>query len=112
MAITPRTFSESTQLTASAATYVSATTGSEKKIIDKCTLYNSDTVSRTVTVHLVPNAGAAGAGNIVLQKTLQTLETYTCPEVVGQVLEGGAFLQALASVAAVVNLRISGRLVS
>jgi hypothetical protein len=111
MAVTPRTFSESTQLTASAATYVAAVVGA-KIMIDKFTVYNSDTVPRTVTVHMVPSAGTAGATNIILVKTLQTGETYTCPEVVGHVLEPGAFIQALASTAAVVNLRVSGRLVS
>lgn len=111
MAVTPRTFSESTPLTAAAATYVAAVVGA-KIMIDKFTLYNTDTSPRTVTVHMVPSAGTAAPGNIVLVKTLQAGETYTCPEVVGHVLEPGAFVQALASTTLVVNLRVSGRLVS
>lgn len=112
MAITPRTFSESVQLTASAATYVAAVAAG-RILIDKFTLVNTDTVPRTATVHIIASGGAASTANMIIQaKGLQAGETYTCPEIVGHVLEPGAFIQALASTTTVINLRVSGRLVS
>lgn len=110
MAVTPKVFSESVVVATTATTYVAAELG--RKMIDKFTAYNSDTQPRTLTVHMIPAAGSAAAANIILVKTLQAGETYTCPEVVGHVLEPSAFIQALASTASVVNIRISGRVVS
>lgn len=110
MAVSPKVFSESVAVANTATTYVQAELG--RKMIDKCTAYNSDTTSRTLTVHLLPSGGTAATSTIILVKTLQPGETYTCPEVVGHVLEPSGFLQALASTASVINLRISGRVVS
>src|SRR5688572_2695663 len=110
MAVTPKVFSESVVVAATATTYVPAELG--RKTIDKCTAYNSDTVPRTLTVHLLPSGGTAAPSTIIMVKTLQASETYTCPEVVGHVIEPNGFLQALASTASVINIRISGRIVS
>jgi hypothetical protein len=46
---------------------------------------------------------------IVKTKTLQPAETYTFPEIVGQILSPGAFISTIASAATSINIRASGR---
>lgn len=80
-----------------------------RTIIDKCTAYNSDSTSQSITFKLVPSGGSAGASNIIVAKTLTAGETYTFPEVVGHVLEAGGFVSSLAGVANKIVVRMSGR---
>lgn len=95
---------ETTQYTAPAGT---------RTIIDKFTGTNTSGAVAALTVKLVPNGGAAAASNtIVSVKTLQPGECYTFPELVGHVLNPGDFLSTLASVAAAITMRASGREVS
>ena len=77
--------------------------------MDKFTAYNSDSASQTLAINIVPNAGAAGASNLIVLKTITGGETYTFPEVVGHVLEAGGFLSVVASAASMVVIRASGR---
>jgi len=83
-----------------------------RTIIDKYVAYNSDTVVQTLTVKLVANAGSAGASNVILVKTMAPGETYTFPELVGNVLSAGDFLSELASAASKIVRRMSGRRVA
>ena len=95
--------SQTTQYTATAV----------RAIIDKATVTNTDTVARTFSVNLVQAAGSASNSNLVIDtKTVQPDETYTCPELVGHVLEPSAFISTIASAATALTLRISGREVS
>ena len=82
-------------------------------IIDKFTGTNTTAGAVSLTVFLVPNAGAAGVTNtIVSARSLAAGECYTFPEVVGHVLNAGDFLVTLASAAASITVRGSGREVS
>jgi hypothetical protein len=57
-------------------------------------------------------AASSSAGNdnlIVKTKTLQPSETYTFPELVGQVLANGNFISTIASTGTAINIRASGR---
>lgn len=95
---------ETTQYTAPSGT---------RTIIDKFTGTNTTGAPATLTVKLVPNAGAAGAANtIVSAKTLAAGEAYTFPELVGHVLNPGDFISTLAGTAAAITIRASGREVS
>ena len=79
-------------------------------IIDKFTATNYDTVARTISVNLVASAGSAGNDNLIVKtKTLQPSETYTFPELVGQVIAPGGFISTIASTGASINIRASGR---
>jgi hypothetical protein len=81
-----------------------------RAIIDKATVTNTDTVSRTFSVNIVTSGGAAGNGNLVIDtRTVQPDETYLCPELVGQVLAPGGFISTIASNATSLALRVSGR---
>jgi hypothetical protein len=92
---------QTTQYTAPAST---------KAIIDKATVTNTDTVVRNFSVNLVTSGGSAGNANLVIDaRAVVPGETYTCPELVGQVLESGSFISTIASAASALTLRVSGR---
>lgn len=78
-----------------------------RTIIDKFSAYSP--AGGTLTVNLVASGGAAAAANVKMVKTLAANETYTCPEMVGQILNAGDFVSTLAGAATTVVIRISGR---
>ena len=82
-------------------------------IIDKFTATNYSASAATISVNLVTAAGAAGNDNLIVKtKTLQAGETYTFPEIVGQVLVPSGFISTIAGTASAVNIRASGRQVT
>jgi hypothetical protein len=107
MALTPKKFSFN-QLTAAAVTQwtVPASTTRELGTMLGC---NTDTVERTVTVHLVPNGGSVSAANMILDaEAIPASETVVFSFERGIFCEAGDFLVALASQTLVVNLYSSG----
>jgi len=78
-------------------------------IIDKLTCTNYDSLSRIITVSIVASGGAVGNAYYIAKRTLASYETYTWPEVVGQILNPGDFVSAIASNNTGVNFRMSGR---
>lgn len=92
--------SQTTQYTASGV----------RAIIDKATVTNTSAANVTLSVNIVPAAGTVGAANLIIkEKTLFPSETYTCPELVGQVLEPSDFVSTLAGAATSLTMRLSGR---
>jgi hypothetical protein len=82
-------------------------------IIDKFTATNYSAAAATISVNLVTAAGSAGNDNLIVKtKTLQAGETYTFPEIVGQVLSPSAFISTIAGTASAINIRASGRQVT
>ena len=95
--------SQTTQYTANGVT----------TIIDKFTATNYNTAAATISVNLVTAAGSASNDNLIVKtKTLQAGETYTFPELVGQVLASSGFISTIAGTASAINIRVSGREVS
>ena len=95
------------QITDSAATYYTATRVTGR--VDSMTATNTDTAAHTLTVHIVPSAGSASAGNrIISAKSIMPGETYSCFEMVGQVIPSGSFIQALSDAGSVITLTASG----
>lgn len=80
-----------------------------RTIIDKFTGYNGTAGAVTLTVNLVASGGTAGAANAKVSKSLAAGETYTFPEMTGQVLNAGDFISTLAGAATSIVIRISGR---
>jgi len=81
-----------------------------KCIIDKFTVTNTSAANVTFSVNLVASGGTAGDANLVLKaKTIVPNETYTCPELVGQVLEAGGFISTIAGAATSLTISASGR---
>lgn len=92
---------QTTQFTASTGTRV---------IVDKFTATNISAAAVTLGVNLVPSGGAAGDENmIVSDKSIAAGETYTLPEMVGQVLNTGDFISTVAGAATSIVIRLSGR---
>ena len=99
----PAKFAENTQTT-------QYTSNGVKTIIDKFTATNISGSVATISVNLVSLAGSAGNSNLITKtKTLQPTETYTFPEIVGQVLGQGDFISTIAGTASAINIRASGR---
>lgn len=81
-----------------------------KAVIDKFTLTNTTGASVTATVFLVASGGGATAANTIISaKSIAAGETYTCPELIGQVLESGGFIVAIAGAAASLTVSAAGR---
>ena len=79
-------------------------------IIDKFTATNNGGAAVTVTVNLVPNGAAAALANTIIDaRNIEPGECYTCPELVGHVLEAQSFITTTASVAGSLTIRASGR---
>ena len=92
--------SQTTQYTAAGVT----------AIIDKFTATNYSASAATISVNLVTAAGSASNDNLIVKtKTLQAGETYTFPELVGQVLSPSGFISTIAGTASAINIRASGR---
>jgi hypothetical protein len=81
-----------------------------KTIIDKFTATNTTSGAVTLSINLIPSAGSASSSNLVLSlKAIAAGETYTCPEVVGQVLESGGFISTIAGAATSLTISAAGR---
>lgn len=82
-------------------------------IIDKFTATNISGSTATISVNLVTGSDTAGNQNLINKnKSLSSSETYTFPELVGQILPTYAFISTLASASSAINIRVSGREVS
>jgi len=101
--LVPAKTAENTQTTQYTASGVTT-------IIDKFTATNYSATAATISVNLVTAASSAGNENLIVKtKTLQAGETYTFPEIVGQVLAPSGFISTIAGTASAVNIRASGR---
>jgi hypothetical protein len=83
-----------------------------RTIIDKFTGCNVSGSAASLNVKIIASGGTASADETIVIKTIQPNETYTFPEIVGQVLEAGDFLSTTAGTASAIVIRLSGRQVS
>lgn len=101
--IIPSKHAESSQVTQYTA--ANATT-----IIDKFTATNTSSAVATISINLVISGGSAGASNLILDsKKILPGKSYTCPEIVGHVLNENGFISTIASAATSITIRASGR---
>ena len=101
--LVPAKYAEATQTTQYTST-------NAKTIIDKFTATNISASAATISVNIVTTSYSAGDSNLIVKtKTLSPAQTYTFPEIVGQVLNAGDFISTIASAASAVNIRASGR---
>lgn len=104
----PKRLVDGSQLTVAAAVYYT-TPANTLTTIAACTLTNTSAGAVTVTMYLVPSAGAPGAANCILSaRTLAAGESYNVGSAIGQTLPAGATLQALASAGTAITLVASG----
>lgn len=108
MAVTPKVLIAPKQAENTQTTQYTATGG--RAIIDKFTVTNTTAGNVSISVNLVSAGDAAGAANLITDtRTVAPDETYTCPELVGHVLDAGGFISTLASAATSLTIRCSGR---
>lgn len=92
---------QTTQYTAPAST---------KAVIDKFTVTNTSATAASLSVNLATTGGSPTTSNLILDtRVIAPDETYTCPELVGQVLDAGGYISTLASAASALTIRCSGR---
>ena len=81
-----------------------------RAIIDKFTATNTSAGNETISVNLIANGGTAGNSNLIVDvRAIAPNETYTFPELVGQVLEAGSFISTIASASNALTIIASGR---
>ena len=81
-----------------------------RAIIDKFTATNTSAGNVTISVNLIASGGSAGNSNLIVDaRAIAPNETYTFPELVGQVLEAGSFISTIASAATSLTITASGR---
>lgn len=108
MAITVKNLIPAKQAEAVQTTQYTATNC--KAIIDKFTATNTSAAAVTLSVNLVPSAGTATNANLIVDtRSVAPDETYTFPELVGQVIEVNGFISTIASAATSLTIRASGR---
>jgi len=91
---------QTTQYTASGVT----------AIIDKFTATNYSASTANISVNIGVFAASTSNSNLIVKtKALQPAETYTFPELVGQILNNGDYISTIASAATAINIRVSGR---
>jgi len=94
MTTTARRLVAGSALTAAAAVYYTAPSNTNT-IIKAASICNTTAGAVLATVYLVPSGGVAGATNAIINNlSIAANVTYTCPELVNQVIPPGATLQA------------------
>jgi hypothetical protein len=79
-------------------------------LIDKFSVTNTSAVNVLFSCNILAIGGIPGDENLILKtRAIAPKETYTCPELVGQVLEPGGFISTLADAASSLTIRASGR---
>ena len=100
--IIPRKISEVSQTTQYTATNC-------KCRIDKFTGTNYSAATATISINLVASGGSAENKNLIIKnKSIAVGETYTFPEIVGQVLESSDFISTISSSATAITISASG----
>lgn len=80
-------------------------------LVSSATVCNTDSTTRTVTIHLASNGGAAATGNKVEDARTCAPNQATNTALSGKTLKPGAKIWALASVTDVCILSITGTIV-
>lgn len=107
MTVTAKCLFDSKYAEAAQTTQYTAT--GVRTILDKFTAYNGTAGAVTLAVNIVASGGTAGASNLKVLRNIAAGETYTFPEIVGQVLNAGSFLSTIAGAATSLVIRASGR---
>lgn len=82
-------------LTGSVTTQGTAVPVLTERVIKSAQLCNTTAAPVACTVHIIESGGAASAANMFISaKSIAAGETYNCPELVGQGMDPGGFVQA------------------
>jgi hypothetical protein len=107
MPVTVKPLINAKQMEAAQTTQYTATNCTA--IIDKFTATNTSTANALISVNLVTSGSTAGPTNLIVDsRSIAPDETYTFPELVGQVLAAGGFISTTGT-ATSLTIRASGR---
>jgi len=113
MTVTAKTLVPAKLVENSQTTQYTVPTNITAVIIDKFTATNVSGSTATISVNLVSALDTPGNQNLINKsKSLSASETYTFPELVGQILTTAAYISTIASASSAINMRVSGREVS
>ena len=88
------------------------TVSNGKLIVDKFTVTNTTNATHQFSCNIVSESGSASNANLIIDtKSISPSKTYSCPEMIGQVIEKGGFISTLASSASSLTIAISGRII-
>lgn len=80
-----------------------------KTVIDKFTVSNGTGGNVTISINFVPPAGTVGAGNLIISnKSIAPGQCYTCPELVGKLIESTGFISTIAGAATSLVIEVNG----
>lgn len=98
------------QAAAAAAAIYTAGASLEFAVIEAATVTNSDTVTRTITLHFVNSGDSADATNIIVDgQSLIADASAVLDELLGHAMAPGDSVQALSDLADKVNVQITVR---
>lgn len=107
MSVTAKPLIESKELESAQTTQYTAVNCTT--VIDKFTATNTSAANALISVNLVASGGSAGQTNLIVDsRAIAPDETYTFPELVGQVLASGGFISTNGTATAL-TIRASGR---
>jgi hypothetical protein len=113
MTVTAKTLVPAKLVENSQTTQYTVPTNITAVIIDKFTATNVSGSTATISVNLVSALDTPGNQNLINKsKSLSASETYTFPELVGQILTTASYISTIASASSAINMRVSGREVS
>lgn len=107
MNATPLQLISPQELTATLAEYYESP-AQKRVIISKMTIANVTAGVHTVQIHIVPAGGTANATNQLLNKTLDTDQSFPVYQLEGQILSAGDTIWAKTGAASSVLLMASG----
>jgi hypothetical protein len=81
-----------------------------KVVIDKFTATNTSNNNAIISINLIPfNETASNSNAITYSRSIAPKETYTFPELIGQVITSKGYISTIASVANSLTITASGR---
>ena len=85
----------------------------ERVIIQAATAVNDTTTSKYISFHRVPSGGSVGDPTLIInQKVIGSRASVPLWELIGQVLEPGDLISAIAETASQLTVHISGTLIT
>ena len=95
---------------AEATNTIQYTVSSGRTIIDKFTVTNISSVVVSFSCHLpVPGDSVGTSNRVIGNQLINVNETYTCPGLIGHILEKSGTINTIAGAADVLMIRASGR---
>lgn len=108
MAVTVKNIIPAKQVESAQTTQYTAVNA--RAVIDKFTVTNTSGGNVLFSANLVPpNSSPATSNRVINNREIAPNESYTCPELVGQVLESGGSISTLAGTASALTMYASGR---